>query len=78
MGINQHQFIYFSLQLSYTQFLKVYQGQVKTIAVVADDGRRIVFPVMNIQSFLTHDGIDGDFKMELTATHQFIAITKLN
>jgi len=72
-----NQRIYFSLQLSYDQFLQVYQGVAKNISVVADDGRRIAFPARNIQSFLTKQGINGYFQMELTAEHKFVSITKL-
>jgi len=72
-----NQRIYFSLQLSYDQFLQVYQGVAKNISVVADDGRRIAFPARNIQSFLTKQGVSGYFQMELTAENKFVSITKL-
>ena len=75
--MKQHQLIRFTLQLSYDQFLKVYQGVAKNISVIADDGRRISFPARNIQSFLTKDGIRGYFEMELTAENKFVDITKL-
>lgn len=75
--MKQHQLIRFTLQLSYDQFLKVYQGVAKNISVIADDGRRISFPARNIQSFLTKEGIKGYFEMELTAENKFVDITKL-
>jgi hypothetical protein len=75
--MSQHQSILFSLDLSYDQFLKVYQGTAKNISVVADDGRRIVFPAGNIQSFLTKNGIKGYFEMALTAENKFISLKKL-
>jgi hypothetical protein len=75
--MSQHQLIRFTLQLSYDQFLKVYQGAAKNVLVIADDGRRIAFPARNIQSFLTKDGIKGYFEMELTAENKFIGIKRL-
>jgi hypothetical protein len=36
----QHQYIHFALNLSYDQYLKVYQGAARNVSVVADDGRR--------------------------------------
>ncbi len=72
-----NQSIRFSLNLSYDEYFKVYQGVAKTVSVVADDGRRIVFPAGNIQAFLTKDGIQGCFEMVLTAEHKFLSITKL-
>lgn len=72
-----NQKIHFSLQLSYDQYLQVYQGIAKNISVIADDGRRIAFPARNIQNFLTKEGIKGYFEMELTAENKFVSIKKL-
>jgi len=76
--MTQNQFIRFSLQLSYDQYLQVYQGSAKNISVLADDGRRIAFPARNIQSFLTKEGIKGYFEMELTAENRFISLKKIS
>jgi len=73
-----NQLIRFSLQLSYDQYLQVYQGAAKNISVVATDGRRIAFPARNVQSFLTRKGINGYFEMELTAENKFICIKKID
>lgn len=75
--MNQHQIIQFSLQLSYDQFLKVYQGVAKNISVTARDGRRIAFPAGNIQPYLTKEGIKGCFEMELTTKNKFISLKKI-
>lgn len=72
-----HQFIRFSLNLSYDQYLSVYQGIAKNVSVLADDGRRIQFPAGTIQSFLTKQGIQGYFEMELTPQNKFIGIRKI-
>jgi len=72
-----NQLIRFSLQLSYDQYLSVYQGSAKNVSVVADDGRRIAFPARNIQAFLTKEGIKGYFQMELTAENKFVSIKKI-
>ena len=69
--------IRFSLQLSYNQYLLVYQGVAKHISVIADDGRRIAFPAGNIQSFLTKDGIHGYFEMKLTEKNKFVSLVRL-
>jgi len=74
---DMNQSIRFQLQLSYDQYLRVYQGTASNISVIADDGRRIAFPARNIQSFLTKDGISGYFEMTLTAENKFIGIKQL-
>jgi Protein of unknown function (DUF2835) len=73
-----HQFIRFSLNLSYDQFFKVYQGIAKNISVVADDGRRVEFPAGKVQPYLTNQGVQGYFELELTAEYKFVSIKKLN
>jgi hypothetical protein len=76
--MNTHQIIRFNIRLGYEQFLQVYQGFAKNVSVLAEDGRRVSFPAMNIQSYLTKDGINGYFEMELTAENKFISIKKLS
>ena len=78
MPMPQHQYIRFALSLPYDQYLKVYQGMVKNVSVVAEDGRRIAFPAGRIQSFLTTQGINGYFEMELTSENRFVSIKKLS
>ena len=75
--MSPHQYIRFALNLSYDQYLRVYQGVAKNVSVLADDGRRVAFPAGRIQSFLTKDGINGYFEMELTPEHKFVSIKKL-
>ncbi len=69
--------IRFHLNIGYEQFLAVYQGVSKTVRTKADDGRIIEFPAGNVQSFLTKEGIQGYFEMELSNQHKFIAVKKL-
>ncbi|TPQ27966.1 DUF2835 domain-containing protein [Methylomonas sp. EFPC3] len=73
-----NQFIRFRLDLSYDRFLAVYQGHAKTISVLADDGRRIQFPAGNIQRYLTKNGIQGYFEMELGPANKFVALRRLD
>ncbi len=70
--------IRFSLNLSYDDYAKVYQGVAKNVYAVADDGRSIAFPAGNIQNFLTREGIQGRFEMRLTAENKFVSIRRLN
>jgi len=72
-----NQLIRFRLNLGYDQYLAVYQGVAKNVTVLAEDGRRILFPAGNIQRYLTKDGIQGYFEMELTAQNKFVGIKKL-
>lgn len=75
--MSPQQTIRFSLNISYDQFLVVYQGTAKNISVIADDGRRILFPAKNIQPYLTRKGIQGYFEMKLTTENKFMGINRL-
>lgn len=76
--MSRNQYIRFRLDLSYDQYLAVYQGIAKHVTTVADDGRRIQFPASNIQRFLSKDGIHGYFQLELTPQNKFVAISRIN
>ena len=75
--MSQNQLIRFTLNISADQFLNVYRGSARKISVLADDGRRIEFPANKIHTYLTRDGIQGHFEMELTTGNKFIAIRKM-
>jgi hypothetical protein len=75
--MSPQQTIRFNINISYDQFLVVYQGVAKNISVIADDGRRILFLAKNIQPYLTRKGIQGYFEMTLSAENKFIEIHKL-
>lgn len=76
--MDQHYFIRFKLNLNYDQYLRVYQGSAKNISVVAEDGRKVIFPARNIQQFLTRKGISGFFEMELSLDNKFKQIKKIS
>ncbi|WP_031435329.1 DUF2835 domain-containing protein [Methylomarinum vadi] len=72
-----NQIIRFYLSISYDRYLSVYQGISKTVRVKAEDGRIIDFPAGKIQPFLTKEGIQGRFEMELSPRHKFLGIRKI-
>jgi hypothetical protein len=75
--MSANHFIRFSLDISYDQFLAVYQGVAKTVVTIADDGRRIQFPAGHVRRYLTKYGIHGYFQMELTPTNKFVSISRI-
>ncbi len=74
----KNQLIKFRLNISYEQYLRVYQGSASNVSVVSEDGRRIAFPARNIQPFLDKQGIEGLFEMEISPENKFIRINKLS
>jgi hypothetical protein len=75
--MTKHKYFRFALSLSYDQYLTVYQGIAKNVSVTADDGKVVSFPARKVQAFLTKQGINGFFEMEITAENKFVSIKKL-
>lgn len=68
--------IRFHLQLTSEQYLGYYQGHVRNISVISDDGRRIEFPAEHLRTFLTHDGIHGYFEIQYDQQQRFVALRR--
>lgn len=69
--------IRFALNISADRYVNVYKGNARNISVVADDGRRIEFDALKVKPFLTRDGIQGWFELQVTDQHRFVSIRKL-
>ena len=76
--VSENKRIRFALKISADQYLSYYQGVSRRISTISVDGLRIEFPAQNIQRFLTRDGIQGMFEMELSPENKFIGIKKIN
>ncbi len=70
-------FLRFQLNISYDQYLSVYQGKGTVIRTRSEDGRIIEFPAIKVQPFLDHQGVRGVFEMELSDQNKFIGIKKI-
>ena len=66
-----------NLSISSDKYLAYYQGAADTVVTRAMDGRRVKFPARVLRSFLTHDGIHGEFVIEFNDRHKFVGIRKL-
>jgi len=69
--------IRFSMSLPADEFLFYYRGQVQTVSVVADDGRRIDIPAASFRQFVGKDGISGRFELLLDANNKLLRIERL-
>jgi len=68
---------YFSVNMTYDEFLPFYQGKVNNVVVTSTVGKRIQFPAMHIKKFLLSNGIRGHFCMH-TKNNKFVAIEKIS
>ena len=68
---------YFTINMTYDEFLPYYQGQIKFVIVMSTQGQRIQFPAEHIRKHLMRDGIKGYFCMS-TQNNKFLSLEKIN
>lgn len=71
-----HQRIELTLHISAERFLNFYRGAAQTILARARDGRSVSFPCNLVQPFVQHDGIHGNFVLELDANNRCIRMRR--
>ena len=72
-----NQRLIFKLAISAEAYLSVYKGHARTISTMAFDGRRVEFSADRMKEFLTREGVNGVFEMEITAKKKFLSIKRL-
>lgn len=65
-----------TLHLSPERFLAYYQGTAQSILARAKDGRSIRFPCSVVQPFVTREGVQGDFVLELDENNRFVRMRR--
>jgi len=67
---------YFSIDLSYQEFLPYYQGQIHSIVATTKQGVRVQFPAVHLRKYVTSNGIQGYFCLN-TENNKFLSLIKL-
>ena len=70
--------IRFSLNLSAQRYLRFYQGNAKSVSVLADDGRRLEFPANALRPFVTRQGIQGHFEIQIDEDNRLQQIRRID
>lgn len=63
------------LDISREQFLRWYQG-VGSVRARCTDGRTIAFPAKILQPYITHDGVQGYFRIYFDENNKFREIRR--
>ncbi|MEE9422868.1 MAG: DUF2835 domain-containing protein [Gammaproteobacteria bacterium] len=66
--------IAFNLDISAQELQRYYLGSANVVNVIADDGRRIQFPVSALRPYVLHDGVKGHFVMRVDDCNKLIDI----
>lgn len=66
------------LQISVTDFQRMYEGTVKDVTARCQEGRRVRFPANILRPFITHNGILGTFHIHFDDDNRFKSIEKID
>lgn len=77
MSANRSRAYRFSIHLSQQQFLRYYQGAAASIQVTSECGKRLRFPAARLRPFLTQNGIQGRFQLNVNSENRFLDLVKL-
>lgn len=67
----------FVLNISPDEYLRYYQGAARHVVVRGRDGRTIQFPAGLLRRFVTHDGVQGEFRLRFDAGNKLISLDRI-
>ncbi len=68
---------YIQLDISSADFRQYYAKKIKSVIATSHDGRRVQFPANILQPFVTHSGVQGQFRLVTDSHARFKSIRKL-
>lgn len=68
----------FYLNISPEQYKAYYSGQIRAIQVQSHDGKQVRFPASAIRQFVTAEGVQGEFELQVDSNHKLIGISRKN
>ncbi|MBK1649338.1 DUF2835 family protein [Rhabdochromatium marinum] len=66
----------FSLWIPRDDMLAFYEGRSRRISVRASNGQRIELPAEAFRRFITHQGLQGNFRVLVTDDHRLIEVQR--
>lgn len=67
-----------ALNIPRDEYLRVYQGTARSVLAWDSLGRKISFPVNVLQPFISHEGVQGKFRLDFDDQHRFVAIQRIS
>ena len=68
---------YFSINASYETCETLYLSTSNVVIVRADSGEKVQLPSMNLRPFVTKDGINGRFRLIITAQNKVLSFERV-
>lgn len=67
-----------ALNIPRDEYLRVYQGTARSVLAWDSLGRKISFPVNILQPFISHEGVQGKFRLDFDDQNRFVAIQRIS
>ena len=67
----------FHLDIRGEEFLRFYRGEVSSVHVIAEDGRRVRFPAQALRPYVACDGVRGDFRLCFDSRGRMLSLDRL-
>lgn len=74
---HQMRYYFFSITISYHDFLQHYSGFASRVIVVTEQGLTLQLPAEHFRSFLTHSGVTGRFRLVTTIENKFVRLERV-
>ncbi|USD42475.1 DUF2835 domain-containing protein [Vibrio sp. SCSIO 43135] len=68
---------YFSLNISYQNFVVHYSGAASQVQVITDNGLRLQLPATRFRPFLSQIGVKGRFRLTTDQNNKFLKLEVL-
>ena len=68
---------YIHLDISTKEFQHYYANNVNSVIAMSDNGKKIQFPANILQEFVSHSGVQGQFKLTIDSDSKLKSIDKI-
>jgi len=69
--------IRFSLNISSETYLSYYRGEAEYVLTRSHDGKSVKFPARFLRSFVTEEGVSGEFEIEFDQNNRLRAMRRI-
>jgi hypothetical protein len=68
---------HFNLRISAADYLRYYQGSAQSVVVTTHQGQRVKFPASVLRSYVTTDGISGQFVLLTDENNKMLDLRRI-
>jgi len=65
-----------NLAIDAEEYRKLYAGQARDVVARATNGQTLRFPAAALRPFVAHDGVRGNFEIQVTSDNRLVEIRR--